>query len=47
MSEDLKEKKEKFDDCDCGGTAATPWDYCDDCNEYQNLLEQTFYTEEI
>lgn len=29
-----------FELCDCKGTPSEPWNYCDDCQEYRNLLEE-------
>jgi hypothetical protein len=33
--------QEDFENCDCKGSPARPWDYCDDCQEYRKLVDST------
>lgn len=41
LEQAIEEGKEAYENCDCNGSPSKPWLYCDDCQEYRELLEQS------
>lgn len=39
LEERIEQLRPDFEACDCGGSASKPWDYCDDCQTFNVLVD--------
>lgn len=46
LEEEIAARKEEFENCDCKGSASLPWEFCDSCTEYQEMIDKLMQPEE-